>query len=440
MRRQDVADDARAAAVRHVHVDEHDVRDALADQLDRGRRPRTPRRRRRRSRRARSAHPRGTARGRRRGTRVAASPSGIVAAPCAGSESSSSQPFAGRGVDRRVATVACEPADDRRRDPAPVLAHRRRVEAAASITDEHDRVVVAHLEIDRHGRRAGVPRRVRACLPAPRATAARGRPSGQSRTRTTSIGTPYSASTTRGRVLERGPERPVPFSVAGAGSAAPGARLLSSQSRSSRSCSRARRTTSRGSSARRCTSASVCRTESWRCAAMSARSSARMRSRRSCTSAVVEPHQPGSDHEQQPGDTTSRGRDAGAQRRPRARRSRAARRSRPPSTPRRPRRAPTHPGGYRRARRPPARRPGGRWSSTGHGNGSTGSSSRDRAHPQQRDAERGRRERPHDRVAEPEADRAREQQARRARRSRARPPARRRARGAAQVPGTRARP
>ncbi len=57
--------------------------------------------------------------------------------------------------------------------------------------------------------------------------------------------------------------------------------LPASQSRSSRSCRRARVATSRSSPARRWISASVWRTESCRCAASSARSSERMRCARS---------------------------------------------------------------------------------------------------------------------------------------------------------------
>ena len=53
----------------------------------------------------------------------------------------------------------------------------------------------------------------------------------------------------------------------------------------------------RGSSARRCTRASVCNTESCRCAATSARSSARMRSRRSATNACTRRVTAGTDDE-----------------------------------------------------------------------------------------------------------------------------------------------
>ena len=68
---------------------------------------------------------------------------------------------------------------------------------------------------------------------------------------------------------------------------------------------RASRTTSRGSSARRCTSASVCNTESCRCAATSARSSERMRSRRSPTSWFTSSHTPGPMIDANPTSTTA---------------------------------------------------------------------------------------------------------------------------------------
>ena len=64
----------------------------------------------------------------------------------------------------------------------------------------------------------------------------------------------------------------------------PAGRVLFSHARSSRSWRRASAATSRGSSARFCTSASVCSTESCRCAATSARSCERIRAARSAVS------------------------------------------------------------------------------------------------------------------------------------------------------------
>ena len=127
------------------------------------------------------------------------------------------------------------------------------------------------LEVHRHGRRAGVPRRVHDRLarreqqrlePVDRAVAHPHDLDGH-----TVLGLDR-----RRELFERGAERGR-ARVASATAPPP-----SSHARSSRSCMRASRTTSRGSSARRCTSASVCSTESCRCAATSARSSARMRS------------------------------------------------------------------------------------------------------------------------------------------------------------------
>ena len=91
--------------------------------------------------------------------------------------------------------------------------------------------------------------------------------SGASPTTTASIGAPCDPP-------------PRPRQPAGRRRGAPpagSARSPASQSRSSLSCRRASLATSSGSSARFCMSASVCRTESWRCAATSARSSERAR-------------------------------------------------------------------------------------------------------------------------------------------------------------------
>ena len=89
------------------------------------------------------------------------------------------------------------------------------------------------------------------------------------------MGTPWRCSTSAAAASRASPR---------SRSARAGARP-NSHERSSRSWLRARPTTARGSSARRWMSASVWRTESCRCAAISARSSERMRSLRSSTSA-----------------------------------------------------------------------------------------------------------------------------------------------------------
>ncbi len=91
--------------------------------------------------------------------------------------------------------------------------------------------------------------------------------------------------------MRRPPPRRHPTTTNRWSRAAPRRRATSFAARAP--ASRARRTTSRGSSARRCTSASVCKTESCRCAATSARSSARMRSRFSSTSACASRDNPG---------------------------------------------------------------------------------------------------------------------------------------------------
>ena len=111
---------------------------------------------------------------------------------------------------------------------------------------------------------------------APRALASRS----ASPTATTSTATPWSRST----------------SLAAVSSAAASGRRLAvgrgapdSHARSSRSWRRARAATSRGSSERCCTRASVCSTESCRCAAISARSCERMRSARSVGERAHEP-------------------------------------------------------------------------------------------------------------------------------------------------------
>ena len=181
---------------------------------------------------------------------------------------------------------AREPVDDRARDPAPIGRDATGIEAATTVAYEDRHAVAARLR--------GTPR------PAPRPSAAPRSASPRApRAATVACRRPGSRARARPRPEPRARSRPPPRSPRGRRRATrpqpnPGGTPPSrSQPRNSRSCMRASRTTSRGSSARRCTSASVCNTESCRCAATSARSSERMRSRRSETSWFTSCQRPG---------------------------------------------------------------------------------------------------------------------------------------------------
>ena len=118
------------------------------------------------------------------------------------------------------------------------------------------------------------------------ASASTASPNGASPTTTVSTFTWYAASTSR-------TVRPSAVTSVSAAEAAPTVGLPAtttgpySHSRSSRSCWRASTTVRRGSSAVRWMRASVCSTESWRCAAIASRSCARIRSRRSAAASCA---------------------------------------------------------------------------------------------------------------------------------------------------------
>ena len=185
---------------------------------------------------------------------------------------------AGRGVDRGAAAVALHPPDDRLAHAAPVGRHGGRIEARPAVAHEDLQALAAGLRVDRNRARvAGELRRVEHRLARRRderlAVAVE---------RRVADGDDVDRDAVRlldlvRRRLQR--RRQPALAVGGAGAPL-------SQVRSSRSWRRASAATSRGSSARFCMSASVCRTESCRCAATSARSCERIRSARSADSDV----------------------------------------------------------------------------------------------------------------------------------------------------------
>ena len=273
------ADHLHAAAVRHVHVEQHHIRALLA----RSRRP-PPRRSPASPTTATSlaelgAHARaeqvvivddhhaGRSPAARRRVRVASSRG--APAPCT---SSTSVPSPGGCAPLARAAVALHAPDDRVAHAAPVGGDRVRVEADAAVAHEH--LARGRARPPRTGRRARCRRTSRRSSSprAPPARSPRAPPSsGPSPTVTTSIGTPCSSSTSAA----------ARSSAAATLSPCPGSGRSSSQRRSSRSWRRARPATSRGSPARFWISASVCSTESCRWAATSARSCSRMRAARS---------------------------------------------------------------------------------------------------------------------------------------------------------------
>ena len=173
--------------------------------------------------------------------------------------------------------------DDRVAHAAAIGRDRVQVEADAAIAHEHlDAVRPPPPRTDPRARcRRTSPRW--SSPPAPPARPPRGLPfNGASPTVTTSIGTPCSSSTSAAA------RSSAPATLSSSDS--PG--RFNSQLRSSRSWRRARPATSRGSPARFWISASVCSTESCRCAATSARSCSRIRAARSNDEAAPQPHHP----------------------------------------------------------------------------------------------------------------------------------------------------
>ena len=164
--------------------------------------------------------------------------------------------LAGRGLDGRAAARRRHPPDDRVADPAPLARHALRIEARAVVAYEH--LDPGGLELGEHDdrRAARMARRVAQRLARrrderlaggiDRAFADRGELDGIASSSSTSATTSRSAAT----------------SVSLTSSDSPAI-----QARNACSWRRARRATAAGSWAWRWTSASVCRTESCRCAA-----------------------------------------------------------------------------------------------------------------------------------------------------------------------------
>ena len=302
--------------------------------------------------------------------------------------------------------------------PAAVVGDRGRIEAPAAVAHEDRDPLRLDLEVHRDGRRARVTDRVDDRL------ARREQERLQARGRAVAHAHDLDRHAVLGldlgrELVERGAERAVDR-------VGRRRRGRAASVRSSRSCMRASRTTSRGSSARRCTSASVCSTESCRCAATSARSSERMRSRRSPTSWFTSSHTPGPMIEREADEHDGGADHAALQRAATSRRSRRTRRARPRCTRHRRRSARARRAASRTAPRP--RRP--RRAGADRGTASRaapGASSRRRGR-QHRQPDHRRAQRPHDHVARPRPDRAHEQQHARARPRRTRPSRSRRSR------------
>ena len=190
--------------------------------------------------------------------------------------SSTSVPAPGRvWISARPPWRSIRP-EHRLAQPAPVGRHGGEVEARPAVAHEHLDAVALHLGVDadrgvgreldgvEHRLARGGDQRARALVE--RAVADR-HDLDRDAVRVLDLGD---------RRLERGGERV----VAGRSAREP----AFSHARSSRSWRRASAATSRGSPARFCISASVCSTESCRCAASSARSCVRIRSARSSVS------------------------------------------------------------------------------------------------------------------------------------------------------------
>ena len=222
------------------------------------------------------------------------------APPPSSAAATSRPPFPRRG---RSGPRRCPPARARRSTIEPAIPRAvggdgRGIEPAPAVADEDRHPVGLDLEVHATTapRPSGVPRSDRLARRRAAAVACR-RPGSRAR------GPPRPEHRARSRSRPRSPRgrrRATSPAVVRVRNVA-----VEQPARSSRSCMRARRTTSRGSSARRCTSARVCSTESCRCAATSARSSDRMRSRRSEMSWFSSCHRPGPSTSANPTSTTA---------------------------------------------------------------------------------------------------------------------------------------
>ena len=291
------ADHGLTTAVGHVHIDEHDVGNTLADQLDGGVDLR------------RLAHDVDVR------TQLDANagaeqvvvvdeehtqPSGVAAhGRVRRIVSSTSVPHTARRPHHRGAAVAVHASGDRFRDAAAVVGHRRGIEAAATVADEHAHLLGLDLDVHRHRRRTGVVRRVRHRLAGrghqctqplvERAGAAHVNDVDRHAEALLDVRRPRPRSHRR----DRGRRGPAPERTAMTAARAPDAAPSA--------------TTARGSSARRWIIVRLWSTESCRCAAISARSSDRIRSLRSSTSAFHNRHSHGPKIEREPAEQDGHG-------------------------------------------------------------------------------------------------------------------------------------